>query len=76
MAFALHVDKLEDDGTIRVRHIFYGETREDCERERDAHGAGCAAFGPALRADRTIEEFEDIDEIPEWEDGDEEDEDP
>lgn len=67
MAVALHIDKIEDDGTIRVRHTFYGETLEDCERERDAHAAGCRAFGPAVQADRTIEETEEIEQLPEWE---------
>lgn len=72
MAFALTVDKLEADGTIRVRHIFYGETIEECERLRDQHAEGCRAFGPALDEDRVIEESEEIDEIPEWSDDDEE----
>ena len=67
MSYALHVDKLEDDGTIRVRHTFYGETEEECETLRDQHGAGCKAFGPALEKDRIAEETEEIDEIPEWE---------
>jgi hypothetical protein len=66
MAFALTVDKLESDGTIRVRHIFFGETEDECEALRDSHGAGCAAFGPALEAERVIEEMEEVDEIPEW----------
>ena len=68
MAFALHVDKLDPDGTIRVRHTFYGETEEECEELRDQHSAGCKAFGPALQQDKVIEEFEEVDEIPEWED--------
>ena len=67
MAFALHVDKMEDDGTIRVRHTFYGETEEDCQAVRDTHAAGCKAFGPAVEHEHTIEEVEEIDEIPEWE---------
>lgn len=70
MAFALRVDKLESDGTIRVTHIFYGDTEEECEELRDAHGEGCKAFGPALEHGRVIEEVEEIDEMPEWEDGD------
>lgn len=67
MAYALHVDKLEPDGTIHVRHTFFGETIEECERLRDEHGAGCKAFGPALAADKVIQDQESIDEIPEWE---------
>jgi hypothetical protein len=67
MAWALHVDKLEADETIRVRHTFFGETQKECEELRDAHGDGCKAFGPALDADKIIEEWQEIDEIPEWE---------
>lgn len=67
MAVKLTVDKLEADHTIRVQHVFFGETLEECEALRDKHGAGCAAFGPALQADKVIEIAEEIDEIPEWE---------
>jgi hypothetical protein len=69
MAIQLTVDKLEADGTIRVRHVFFGETIEECETARDRHGAGCQAFGPALkRGDKGVIEFwTEIDEIPEWE---------
>jgi hypothetical protein len=68
MAIQLTVDKLEADGTIHVRHVFFGETIEECEALRDQHGAGCQAFGPALkRKNGVIEIFETIDEIPEWE---------
>jgi hypothetical protein len=70
MAFSLTVDKLEDDGTIRVRHIFYGDTEKECEELRDTHGAGCKALGPAIERDDVMEEVEEIEEIPEWEDGD------
>lgn len=67
MAYALHVDKLDPDGVIRVRHTFYGETEEECCEIRDQHGAGCKAFGPALEQEKIIEEFEEIGEVPEWE---------
>lgn len=66
MPFALNVDKLDREGKISVRHIFYGATQEECEQLRDAHGAGCQAFGPALNEGRIIEEFEEIDELPQW----------
>jgi hypothetical protein len=68
MPISLTVDKLESDGTIRVRHVFFGDTLAECEKLRDKHGAGCAAFGPALERNTVIEEIEEIDEIPEWED--------
>ena len=68
MPISLTVDKLEPDGTIHVRHVFYGETIEECERLRDQHAEGCKAFGPALEDERVIQIEEEIDEIPEWED--------
>ncbi len=68
MPIALYVDKLEPDGTIRVRHVFFGDTLSQCEKLRDQHAGGCKAFGPALEQDAIIEEVEEIDEIPEWED--------
>jgi len=70
MAVQLTVDKLEADGTIRVRHTFFGETIEECERLRDEHAGGCKAFGPALDRKMVIEETEEIEEIPEWSDDD------
>lgn len=71
MPVSLTIDKLEADGTIRVRHVFFGDTIEECERLRDQHASGCQAFGPALERDLVIEEEEEIDEIPEWSDDDE-----
>jgi len=68
LAFELSVDNLERDGTIRVRHLFYGETIAECERLRDAHAAGCAALGPALDLGHVIETLEEIEELPELED--------
>jgi len=74
MAIQLTVDKLEADGTIRVRHMFFGDTLEECEHLRDEHAAGCHAFGPALKRGYkgVIEVAEEVDEIPEWTDDDEE----
>jgi hypothetical protein len=67
MAIALHIDKMESDGTIRVRHTFYGETESECRKLCEQHGEGCKAFGPALEHHKVIVEVEEIDEIPEWE---------
>jgi hypothetical protein len=66
MAFALQVDKLDSDGAIHVRHVFFAESAEECEQLRDQHGDGCRAFGPALINGRVIETLEEIEEIPEW----------
>ncbi len=68
MAIALHVDTCESNGTILIRHTFFGETLKECENLRDEHSAGCKSFGPAMANDNVIEWDEEVDEIPEWED--------
>lgn len=70
MAVSITVDKLEDDGTILVRHIFFGETESEARETMLEHAEGCKAFGPALKDDRVIETVDEDAEIPEWEDGD------
>ncbi len=54
MPIALYVDKLEPDGTIRVRHVFFGDTLSQCEKLRDQHAGGCKAFGPAIEQNAII----------------------
>lgn len=73
MAWALTVGKVDSDGLIRVEHVFYGDTKRECEAERDAHGDGCKAFGPALAAGEVTEDWSEIDAIPEAEDADDDD---
>ena len=70
MAVALHVDKVERNGVVLVRHTFFGETLRECEELRDQHAAGCKAFGPALEDGRVVEESETIsdNEWPEYDD--------
>ena len=43
-------------------HTFFADTEEEAEKLMQQHGAGCAAFGPALAAGDTIELMEDIEE--------------
>lgn len=64
MAIALHSFKIDDDGRVRVEHIFYAETEEEAEEMMVAHGGGCKAFGPALEHGNTTEIVEHIDELP------------
>jgi hypothetical protein len=70
VTYALHVDKVNPNGTVDVRHTFYGDSEKDCERKRDQHGEGCRAFGPALEAGTVAQHFEEIadSERPEYED--------
>ncbi len=67
MPYALHVDKLDPAGVIHVRHTFYAETEEECRRLMETHASGCPEFGPAVEKGKTIEEIEEIAELPEWE---------
>jgi hypothetical protein len=71
MAYKLCAHVVEDEDTISVTHIFWGNTPEECNRVMKQHAAGCAAFGPAFKEDRVIvEKPEEIDpdEIPSPED--------
>lgn len=64
MAYALHSYKVDADGKIRVRHVFYGETKEDAERQQDKHAEICPKYGPAVHSDRTIDFLEEISALP------------
>lgn len=64
MAIALHSFKIDEDGAIRVQHVFYGETLGEAEALLEAHADVCPKFGPAYKADHTMEVSEDIDDLP------------
>ena len=55
MAIALHSFKVDEDGEIRVQHVFYGETEREAQAILDAHAEACPKFGPAYRGDHTVE---------------------
>jgi hypothetical protein len=67
MPVALHSWIVEKDGGIRVRHTFFADTIEECDRLLKQHATGCAHFGPADAAGETIEVVEDIDQMPDAE---------
>lgn len=70
MAFELQVDIVDPgDGSIKVRHSFFGLTEKEVEAYKTEHLAGCEYYRAAEADDRTIEElFElDEDELPEAE---------
>jgi len=64
MPYALHSYKIDKNGEITVRHVFYGETVKECEHIQDKHADGCESYGPAVDEDRTIDFIEEIDAIP------------
>jgi hypothetical protein len=76
VAYKLEVGIPSDDGKIRVMHTFFGDTRAECLKLRDAHADVCPNFGPAVKADDVTEDFEEVDE-EDWPsvDGDDEDDD-
>ncbi len=60
MAFALTVDIIDPDGSIKVEHVFFGETEEEARTYLDHHLATCDYFKAAEREGRTIEDLEEI----------------
>lgn len=56
MGVALHSYKVDTDGRIRVRHTFYAETEAEAEQLKLMHAGGCKAYGPAVKAEETIDE--------------------
>lgn len=60
MTHVLTVDKVDTGGVVHVRHIFYGNSRQQCLALRDQHGEGCRAFGPALERGTVAEEWSEI----------------
>jgi hypothetical protein len=77
MPFALYVDVIPPEGgKIKVQHVFYGETEDECQDNFAAHAKGCEFLTPAIEDERIEEEVEEIDEDnwPSYEVDDEEEE--
>jgi hypothetical protein len=64
MGWELHAYAVSKEGAIDVKHIFYGETREEADANFDAHVSGCPMFGPAEREHRMITFWKEVDELP------------
>jgi len=64
MPHAIYSFKVDHDGEIRVAHIFFGQTENEAERNLEKHANACPKFGPAYRADETIEVGVDIESVP------------
>jgi hypothetical protein len=71
MGVALHSYKIDSDGKIRVRHTFYAPTEADAEALKIMHAGGCKAYGPAVRAEETIDVLVEDVEPPTEEDAEE-----
>jgi len=64
MPIALHSFKIDNDGAVRVQHVFYGETEDDAREMLEKHAEVCPKFGPAVAAGDTIEVIEELDTLP------------
>lgn len=64
MATALYSFKVDDDGKVRVGHVFFGLTEAAARKALEEHAAVCPKFGPAHRGDATIEMTEELDALP------------
>ena len=74
MAFEYHVYlKTPGQTRVRVQHIFYGLTKDECLTYFAEHQSVCGTFGPAVAEGRFDDKWREIDasEIPVMEeDGD------
>lgn len=77
MAYALRVDFVEPDRSIRMTLTFWGRTEREAEAGWRDIQAKFEFFASAHREDRTIEEMEEVDddELPEVDDEEDEEED-
>jgi hypothetical protein len=64
------------DGTIKVGHEFYGQTKEEAETYFEEHIGSCEYFAAAVKEDRVLEELEHVpaNELPRASDFDEDEE--
>jgi hypothetical protein len=65
MPKAIYSAKVEEDGRVRVIHIFLGPNEQECEKLLEKHAKGCLAYGPAVEKEKTIDIVADVDELPE-----------
>jgi hypothetical protein len=65
MAHALYSFKVDDDGKVRIGHVFFGANEAAARRVLEEHAEICPKFGPAHRRGDTIELTEELEELPE-----------
>jgi hypothetical protein len=65
MPVARYSAKIDSDGRVRVIHIFLGANEGMVEDLQAKHADGCKAYGPALKAENTIDIDVDVDTLPE-----------
>jgi len=65
MATALYSFKVDDDGKVRIGHVFFGANEAGARKVLEEHAEICPKFGPAHRRGDTIELSEELEELPE-----------
>jgi hypothetical protein len=64
MATAVFSFKVDADGKVTMAHVFFGSTKHAAEAEMRGHAEICPKYGPAFRANETIEFAREIDALP------------
>jgi len=65
MVTALYSFKVDDDGKVRIGHVFFGANEPAARKVLEEHAEICPKFGPAHRRGDTIELLEQLDDAPE-----------
>lgn len=71
MAVGIYVDIVDEDGSIKVSHTFWGDSEGEARRAMEDHAEHCKYFTDALADDRVIEDVDRHAERPEVEEEDE-----
>jgi hypothetical protein len=64
MPTAIFSFKVDADGRVRIAHVFFAQSKTSAESEMRGHAEICPKYGPALRANQTIEFAREIEEMP------------
>jgi hypothetical protein len=56
--------QIDHNRQVHLAHIFFAPTKAAAEAELRQHAEACPKFGPAFRANETIEFAREIDSLP------------
>lgn len=54
-----------DDEKVFMKHVFYGETKDECQQVKTEHLASCEYYRAAEEDGRTDDKWEEVDSLPE-----------
>lgn len=65
MAWELHSYIVNpDDERVFMKHVFYGETKDECEQVKAEHLASCEYYAAAEEDGRTDDKWEEVKSLP------------